>query len=306
MIRNIFLLIMLVFLAGVDVSQPLLNIASPEGGLPETENPKPDPYGGLEIEAASFVVMDLSDEKIVFEKNYDSERPLASLTKLVTAAVFEDEAGKILPDAVAVVPMTSGAVMQEGDDGFLVDESFTADDLLAAMLVRSSNDAAQALTGLVEKKAGSGDPAWFINQMNAFVSSIGLHKTYFLTPTGLDIDERLAGAYGTAHEVARLFSWLVKNKLKLIEPTSKTQLEIFSVQGKRHVFESSAKPIVLIPELIAAKTGYTDLAGGNLVFAFGVGPGRQFVIAVLGSSYGGRFSDAINLYEATRQYVKNP
>ena len=75
--------------------------------------------------------------------------------------------------------------------------------------------------------------------------------------------------------------------------------------GRKHSFDSSAGPIMFIPELIAAKTGYTELAGGNLVLAYGVGPGRQFATVILGSSFEGRFSDALKIYEATLAYVKN-
>lgn len=318
----LFLLILVLF-AGVGVSRPDIKIARPDAyfftASPSAEKYPPeivDPFKDLTIEAESAVLLDLSGDKIIFKKNSDFERPLASLTKLVTAAVFYDLVEDILSaenaglpigqeSASIVIPITSEAVKQEGDDGFLVNESFRAEDLVSAMLVRSSNDAAYALSSWLQKKSNKPDSLWFVNEMNVFVSGIGLHQTYFLNPTGLDVDDYLAGAYGTAEEMARLFSWLIKNKFDIISATSGPQITVYSVQGKKHIFESIAVPVMPIPELISAKTGYTELAGGNLVFAFGLGVGRQFIAVVLGSSYEGRFEDAMKLYAAASRYVKN-
>ena len=49
---------------------------------------------------------------------------------------------------------------------------------------------------------------------------------------------------------------------------------------------------------------FTEIAGGNVVFAFGLGPGRQFAVAVLGSSYDGRFEDALKIYAAAKEWIK--
>ena len=310
--RHLFIIAVFIMLLGLSTSWPgVKSPASPDANFftatPSFENHKaaPDPFANFEIEAKSAVVLELSDGKVVFEKESDLEWPLASLTKLVTAAVSYDIGGSLLQEGAVIVAITSEAVLQEGDDGFLVGESFNAKDLEDAMLVKSSNDAAFALALWAKENNGIMDESWFINEMNMFVSRLGLRKTYFLNFTGLDIDERLSGSYGTAEEVARLFSWLIKNRPNLIAATSRPEVVIYSADGKKHVFDSSAKPIMRIPELIAAKTGYTDIAGGNLVLAYGLGPGRQFITAVLGSSYDGRFTDALKLYEAVSVYVKN-
>jgi len=54
-----------------------------------------------------------------------------------------------------------------------------------------------------------------------------------------------------------------------------------------------------IPNLIASKTGFTDLAGGNLVIAFNADINRPIIISVLGSTEEGRFTDVLQLIEAT-------
>ncbi|OGZ29814.1 MAG: hypothetical protein A2931_00785 [Candidatus Niyogibacteria bacterium RIFCSPLOWO2_01_FULL_45_48] len=312
--RAFFFISVLLFLASLSVSGPgvWVDVAPMEPvfstantALSDGELTKNNPFESLAVEAEAAAVLDLSNDKFIFQKNSDLERPLASLTKLITAAVIYDIGGSLLSEGAVIIPMTADAVLQEGDDGFLVGESFNAKDLMDSMLVRSSNDAAFALALWAKENGGKPDGAWFVNEMNLFVSRLGLQKTYFLNPTGLDMDDRLSGAYGNAEETARLFSWILKNHPDLISATSRPQITIYSLVGKKHIFESSAKPIMPIPELIAAKTGYTELAGGNLVFAYGAGPGSQFVAVILGSSYEGRFSDALKLYEATLAHVKN-
>ncbi len=302
--RLVFFISLLLVLANANVSGPSFFTAnsSVAENVLEIKN---DPFESLDIEAKAVSVLDLSDEKPIFQKNSDTELPLASLTKLVTAAVVYNTGGSLLKEGAIIIPITAEAVLQEGDDGFLVGESFNARDLNEAMLVKSSNDAAYALASWAKTNAANGDNAWFVNEMNLFVSGLGFQKTYFLNPTGLDIDERISGSYGTASEVAGLFSWLVKNRLDLISATSKSKIEIYSEDGRKHAFDSSAGPIMPIPGLIAAKTGYTELAGGNLVLAYGIGPGRQFAAVILGSSFEGRFSDALKIYQATLAYVKN-
>ena len=58
-----------------------------------------------------------------------------------------------------------------------------------------------------------------------------------------------------------------------------------------------------IPGLLASKTGYTTLAGGNLVVAFDASIGRPIIVVVLGSSQEGRFKDVQSLVNASIKYV---
>ena len=60
-----------------------------------------------------------------------------------------------------------------------------------------------------------------------------------------------------------------------------------------------------VPNIIASKTGFTDLAGGNLVIAYDAGLNRPIIISVLGSSEEGRFKDALKLLEASMEEIQN-
>lgn len=314
MTSSIFSAIIMIFLAGLGLSLPGFeypdinysyfgaNVFSED--IENKDIERFNPFESLELEAQSVLVLDMAKDKIIFAQNAEVQRPLASLTKLATAAVVDELAVKT-PAENRNVLMALNAISQTGDDGFLVNESFSVHALLGAMLVKSSNDAARALALWAEKNASeAGDSYWFVNQMNLLAASLGLQATHFFNETGLDLDSELSGGYGSAKEILTLFTWLVKNKPQLIEVSSQPRLTIYSIEGKKHVLDSSAEGLMSIPELLAAKTGFTELAGGNLVFAFGLGPGRQFAVAVLGSSFDGRFADALKIYEATKEWIK--
>jgi serine-type D-Ala-D-Ala carboxypeptidase (penicillin-binding protein 5/6) len=318
--RIIFVSILLIILAGASVFLPppkngkplFLKDFSSAGGYNffnkflnnDKDADSINPYENLELQARSAVVLDLNQNKIIFDKNSNLSWPLASLAKLAVAAVASkaiDESDSARRQAI----ITAEAIAEEGDDGFAAGESFDAADLRDAMLVKSSNDAASALAlwvrNLDPKKR---DASWFINEMNLLVSNLGLQKTYFLNNTGLDFNKDLAGASGTAGEFAKFFAWLLKTRSDMLLVTSGPKLIVVSQKGITHIFESSAKALMHIPGLIAVKTGYTDLAGGNLAFAFNLGPARQFVVVILGSSFDGRFEDAVKIYEATKIWAQ--
>ena len=69
--------------------------------------------------------------------------------------------------------------------------------------------------------------------------------------------------------------------------------------------ENTNKVVDAIGTVLASKTGYTTLAGGNLVVAFDAGVDRPIIVVVLGSTHQGRFYDVLKLVEATRAQLKN-
>ena len=134
--------------------------------------------------------------------------------------------------------------------------------------------------------------------MNKKAKELNLKQTYFLNESGLDIDEKsLSGSYGSAQDVAMLFDYMVRNKPEILEVTSYNKLELKSEDNKIHNTENTNEIINKIPWVIASKTGYTDLAGGNLVVAFDNGMMRPIIISVLGSTKEGRFKDMKKLVD---------
>jgi D-alanyl-D-alanine carboxypeptidase (penicillin-binding protein 5/6) len=135
--------------------------------------------------------------------------------------------------------------------------------------------------------------------MNAKANALGLKEMFFLNPTGLDTTSYLSGGYGSAHDMARLFSYALKQAPDVFEATASDHATFFSEDGTAHYAENTNEIVDRIPWLLASKTGFTDLAGGNLVVAFDAGLSRPVVLVVLGSTQEGRFSDVEKLIKAT-------
>ena len=130
-------------------------------------------------------------------------------------------------------------------------------------------------------------------------------KTSFLNANGLDTEinfKKIPGANGTAFEIARLLEFIFKNQPELIERARSEEFEIVSDQGRRLKAKNTNQALADIPQLIAAKTGFTDLAGGNLVFIFDAGFSRPVLVSILGSSEEGRFLDAKKIVNAVLAY----
>lgn len=261
----------------------------------ETES-KNNPFTKVNIVAKSALVWDVVQGRELFSKNADEPLPLASLTKLMTAVVTENE----LSDSQKVV-ITSQDLKPNGDSNLIVGDTWKVRDLRDFTLITSSNDGAFALAAVTENKENQQENG-FIEKMNQIAKSIGLTNSKFLNEHGLDINSDTGGAYGSAKDMALLFEYILKNHPDILEATRYKNLEFKSAQN---TYEAENTNIIIdkIPNLIASKTGFTDLAGGNLIIAFDAGLGRPIVISVLGSTEDGRFSDVLQLVEASMKQI---
>lgn len=238
------------------------------------------------LTAKSAVVYDPTTKRILYSKNPNMQLPLASLTKLMAAAAV-----LAAREENTYVAITLDDLAPEGDWDLHVGEEWPLRDLVTFGLVASSND---AIAAAAASMGGS-----VIDSMNSAAKDLGLSHTYFLNPTGLDEDLETAGGYGTAHDMALLTEVFLEKFPAFFEATAKP---VVVIQNGDHVIQadSTAEPILTIPGLIGAKTGYTDLAGGNLVAAFDIELGHPLIIAVLGSTREGRFEDVKTLLNALR------
>lgn len=239
--------------------------------------------------AKAAVLYDLTTGAVLYQKNANREMPLASLTKLMGA--YSVLASR---DPSTVVEITPDSVATEGDTGLNPGEAYELADLVRLALVASSNDAAAAVaTSLGED---------YLLAMNSAAQDLGLTKTRFLNPTGLDLGPETAGGYGSAYDVARLAAAFFKAHPALFEETVHADVAIPHGRGEL-VAAATAAPLRDIPGLIGGKTGFTDLAGGNLVVAFDLEVGRPVIAVVLGSTREGRFSDIRTLISAAREQL---
>ncbi len=261
-----------------------------------------DTFENLQIEAKAAYVWDINTREALFKKNADEQLPLASLAKIMTAITVADQVPK-----GTVVTIDRGALTTEGDTGLLSGEQWRLRDLLEFTLLVSSNDGAEALAAVANARtsqSSSSSPS-FITSMNKKAQDIGLTQSYFSNPSGLDTDAHHSGAYGSARDMARLFEYGLKNIPAALEATTYSDMKITSLSGFIHDAKNTNVLIDKIPSLIASKTGFTNLAGGNLVIAFEAGPAKQIVVAVLGSTYEGRFNDVEKLVWATLAHLEH-
>lgn len=276
------------FFSAVYVADAETSIASPS---PENDAAT-DPFARITLEARAVYVYDLATNEAIFALNKNERLPLASITKLMTALAAQSAIG-----GSAVVTLTRDDLSLEGDTGLRLGERWRMEDLLKVMLLTSSNDAAHAVarfTGSGGQSSGDMNLARknFTRIMNAYAQELGLPQIEFFNETGLDLEGKTRnGGYGSAREVAVLISALWKNYPEVIEITAQKDAHIFSQDAIDHGLINTNEITGRIPGLIASKTGYTDLAGGNLAIIFDIGVNHPIVAVVLGSSYKGRFDD---------------
>lgn len=268
---------------------------------------KIDPFQEIQLEAKSAVVWDVINNRELFTKEADIPLPLASLTKVMTALVISSK----FPDS-SNIQILQEYLEPEGDSNLVVGDIWQANDLRDFTLLTSSNDGAFALAAVAEAKVNNlGNGLYtqedlrnkFIEEMNDTASEIGLSNSRFFNEHGLDRTVDRGGAYGSAKDMAMLFAYTLQNYPDMLEATRYKNLEFKSAE-KVYSATNTNDYVNQIPNLIASKTGYTDLAGGNLVVAFDAGLGRPIIISVLGSSTEGRFTDALKLSEASLKYLQ--
>lgn len=268
----------------------------------------PNPFLALALEAKAVTVYDARLHRMLFEKDADIALPLASVTKVMTAAT----ALSLVP-ATTLVTVSADAIKQEGDSGFFVNEEWRLRDLLRFMLLESSNDAAYAVAERVGAVAASSEDAvagraFFLGAMNKRAASLGLSQTHFENETGLDNDETTdsparANAESTARETALFFADALARFPDIFTATKWEDLSLSAANGVLRDARNTNHEVSKLPLLLASKTGFTDLAGGNLVVAFDADFGHPIVVVVLGSTETARFSDVEQLVWATLRFL---
>lgn len=238
------------------------------------------------LSAEAAVLYDIRTGHVLYQKEANKVLPLASLTKMMAAEVVLSKRPPTMP-----VQIRAEHLAPEGDSGLKVGQTFHLSDLIRLSLIASSNDAITAAASTLGP-----DP---IAAMNAAAQDLGLTKTQFFNASGLDIDRYTSGAYGSAYDVARLAARLFRDHPDFFELTSQPEVQV-ETDGRLLKAAATALPLQSIPGFVAAKTGYTDLAGGNLVAIVDLEPGVTVVAVALGSTRDARFSDVEVLIATAR------
>ncbi len=262
-------------------------------------------FESIPLQARAAYVLDVTTGTVLFEKNAETQLPLASLTKLMTARV----AATVLSQD-STVAITKEALSQDGDSGLRLGQQWSFSKLLEYTLITSSNDGAAAIAGAaaalmpnaLHSASATTTTRSFVDAMNAAAQTLGLSQTFFLNPTGLDVSTSTSGAYGSARDVAVLIANTYLTTPHILEATRDGETTI-SENDQTYTAKNTNEAISQLPGLIAGKTGYTDLAGGNLAVIIDAGVNRPIAIVVLGSTKDGRFTDVTALAAAARHAI---
>jgi D-alanyl-D-alanine carboxypeptidase (penicillin-binding protein 5/6) len=215
------------------------------------------------IAAAAYVVVDGDTGDALASFNADQPRPVASLTKLMTARVVLD-AGQL--DRTATVPALQMAD-HESQAGLEAGDHVSRGELLEAMLVASAGDAARTLAVDV-----AGDENSFVEMMNDEAAAAGLDTTHYANPDGLDDPTQ----HSSAADVARLARDLMDDPVfrQIVAARSTT------IDGTE--LSTTNDLLGAYPGADGIKTGRTDEAGWCIA-ASATRDGHSVVAVVLGA-----------------------
>jgi D-alanyl-D-alanine carboxypeptidase (penicillin-binding protein 5/6) len=217
---------------------------------------------------------------VLFRRDADAERPVASTTKLMTALLVLERVS--LKDVFTAVPYQAAAA--ESRIGLRGGERMTVRDLLRALLVSSANDAAQTLAVGV---SGSSDV--FVAEMNRRAQELGLRHTHYANPIGLDEP----GNYSSASDLARLAVRLRRNPF--FRQTVALPRAGLTTGAHPRVIANRNDLVGNYKIVTGIKTGHTNSAGYVLVGS-GTRAGVDVVSVVIGDpSEGGRDADTLAL-----------
>ena len=205
-----------------------------------------------QITSRSYAIFDRNSRKLLFGKEENKKKKMASTTKIMTAIVILENCK--LQDIVTVScnsASTGGSVI-----GLKKNDKVTVENLLYGLLVCSGNDAAVALA---EHLCGSVEG--FAKVMNQKATSLGLVNTNFITPHGLDADNH----YTTAYELALLTDYALQNKTfaKIVSTKSIT----ITINNYTKQIKNTNALLGSLNGIYGVKTGFTNGAFKCLVTA---------------------------------------
>lgn len=243
------------------VSQPAIGVAKSTASSTKQ-------ICGSGVGARLGLVRHLNSDVVLFERNPENRWPIASITKLMTAIVASEH------DLLAKnITLTDGMIKAEGDAGnFKTGEVFSGSDVQKAMLLISSNDAAEALAQTYGRDA-------FIRLMNEKAKELRMLDTKYVDPSGLSPQNQ-----STSNDLYKLMGYLHESRPELLQITRQRSATIAVVGTKTkrkivniNIFAGQAN-------FIGGKTGYIAEAegNGNLVTLFTYN-NQPIVIVVLGS-----------------------
>ena len=205
------------------------------------------------ISSRAAIVIDRKTGLVLYEKNSNDVRKMASTTKIMTATVVLEN----VQDLSQVVTVSKKAASVGGSTlGLKTNDKITIHDLLYGLMLKSGNDTAIALA-----EAVGGSVEGFAELMNKKAEELGLQNTHYVTPHGLDSEEH----YTTAYELAKLTNYALNNDefLKIVSTKNYT----VTVSGRSIIVSNGNELLGYFSGVYGVKTGFTNGANRCLVTA---------------------------------------
>jgi len=221
------------------------------------------------ITAECAILFDANTGKVIYKKNENEPRPVASTQKLLTALIIAESGDLSAPVTIDKSDMLAAPTKLYVKTG----DRYTRQQLLTALLVKSPNDVARALA---RDNAGGVDD--FAAKMNARMARLGGDSSHFVNPNGLPAEDQ----YSTARDMARVARAVYFNPL--LREIMRTKHCMFRyASGKTISLQNTNRVLRTYSFCNGMKTGYTDAAGHCLISS-GSWSGKDVIGVVLGSN----------------------
>lgn len=225
--------------------------------------------------ARAAVLMDADSGRVLFAKNGQEERAMASTTKIMTCILALEHGG--LDETVTASANAAG--QPEVRLGVREGQQFRMRDLLYSLMLESHNDAAVIIAEAVGKSVEG-----FADMMNAKAEELDCNHTYFITPNGLDGEDENGTHHTTAEDLARIMKYCIMDspqKELFLEITRTPNYQFTDVTGERSYSCNNHNAFLqMMSGALSGKTGFTSEAGYCYVGAL-ESEGRTFIAALL-------------------------
>lgn len=249
------------------------------------------PVSAYSTSAASAIVIESNTGKVLYEKNADEKRQIASTTKILTAITVLENTD----DLEKMIKIPDEAVGVEGSSIYLrKGEELRVIDLLYGLMLRSGNDCAVALACIT-----SGSVENFSVIMNMTAKRAGACSSHFCNPHGLPDDNH----YSTARDMVMISAYAMKNDVFRKIVSTKIYKDCSSPDGGNRTFLNKNKILNMVEGGNGLKTGYTKAAGRCLISS-AERNGKQIICVVL--NCGPMFEESRDLIdEAFEKLMEN-
>lgn len=244
----------------------------------------------LPLKAKAACIMD-EDGYIIYSKNSTVRRPMASTTKMMTATLVIEKG--LMNRTVTVSKWAAGTAW--GILDLKGGERFKMSSLMHALLISSSNEAANAIAQSV-----AGTKVKFVSMMNTRAKELGLKNTHYANAHGLEQD----GHYSTARDVTRLLMHVSSYK-EFRTIAGKQNYRMYNLSRSKSWNLETTNPLLgKVDGLLYGKTGYEDHAGYCLSVVYRPANKKYYITTMGNGTYEGRNEDQKALYRYSKKIKK--